>query len=1128
MKRSISLKLSLSLLALPIAGSALSGSLTPAQMEQAAQRDVIVILRDQLAGAPAAREAMEARASAVAAAQVGVLAQLQRTGNHKVHSFQTINAFSARLSPSEVSTLANHPDVLSVVPDRVIRLKRSANTQTPSGAGSATASAPSSTSGLCGTLEPEALQLTYTAFLDPSVPQAQEVIDGNGQKVTGKGVKVAWIADGIDINTPGFIRPDGSHVFVDYQDFSGDPAGTPTDGGEAFLDASSIAAQDVSKGAVLTYDISKYVNQAHPLPSPCNIRIRGMAPGASLVGLKVFSNLGYTTTSSFVQAIEYAVVHDKVDVINESFGGNPYPDDNNDPITLADNAAIAAGVTVVVSSGDGGPTGTLGSPSTATTGVIAAGASTQFRSYVQTAYGAQTLATGYISNNISALSSGGYAQRTPRTVDVVAPGDLGWALCSPNDTLYMDCTNYQTPAVGTPIQLSGGTSESAPLTSGEAALIIQAYRSTHHGASPSPHLVRRIIMSTATDLESPAFEQGAGLINALKAVNTALSIEDEHGDPKARGEGLLADPSSARIEGLPGSSESRTFTLTNEGNTTRQIQPKIEVLSGFAGATLSVNLNPASDPTFINPTGSLRSYIEKKFTVPAGADHLDAAIAWQVSVTSAATPIAYLALLDPSGRQAAYSLPQGLGSGYGHVDVGHPTPGKWTAIIWTRPSGTGSYSGPVQFSWSAERYVSAGAVHPATLHLKPGASATFTADFDMPAEPGDSSVAIRFIEATGDTFLPALPVSLRTLIPTSATGGAFTGTLTGGNGRAGVGPYQTFEFDVPKGVANMSLNFEIPDNGYLLEGLLIDPNGMQLSVAPNIDPFGDPQFGMGLSHYDPQPGRWKFVLVIDTSVSGNQTSLEFTARIGFNTAEVSASGLPNSANKTLSASAKPVNVQVSVTNTGPVTAAYFADARLNGYGLTTLTPQACDSFTTLPGTCGLFYLPTESSAVAFLAQSTLPINMDVFNDVGYNSGATGNPDLWAKSIGSDTVLASLVEPEVPWGAWIAAPALIGPFGPTGAPTAPVDLGAFVLTQPFDAAVSASSGDIWADLTLGTSTFNPLILAPGESGTITLTITPDPTQVGNPVSGFVYIDTFNAIVGTGDEVMRLPYSYTVSK
>ncbi len=89
------------------------------------------------------------------------------------------------------------------------------------------------------------------------------------------------------------------------------------------------------------------------------------------------------------------------------------------------------------------------------------------------------------------------------------------------------------------------------------------------------------------------------------------------------------------------------------------------------------------------------------------------------------------------------------------------------------------------------------------------------------------------------------------------------------------------------------------------------------------------------------------------------------------------------------------------------------------------------------------------------------------------------------------------------------------------------LTAYALTQPFDAAISADSGDAWADLVLGTSTYNPLLIPAGESGTITLTITPDATQVGKTISGYVYIDTYSGFVGTGDEVVRIPYSYTVA-
>ena len=1130
-----SMRVSLSaVIALSLAGSAVPNTISQVQAPSAADSNVIVILRDQVEAVPPARRAMDARSSALAASQSSVLAHLQQMRARKVTSFTTINAFATSVSAAEAAQLAAHPMVQAVVPDLTIRaLRREHSVKTTdakntSASSTSSASGSSSSNGLCGTLEPEALQLTNTAFSDTSIAQAQTVLDGKGQPVTGKGVKVAFIADGIDPNVAGFIRPDGSHVFIDYADFTGDPAGTPTGGAEAFGDASSIAAQDMPRGKLLTYDISKFVNAAHPLPSPCNIHIRGMAPGASLVGINVFSELGYTTTSSFVQAIEYAVSHDDVDVLNESFGGNPYPDTDNDPISLANAAAVKAGTTVTVSTGDAGTAGTVGSAATDPY-VIAVGASTQFRSYAQTHYGAQALAKGYVSNNISSLSSGGFAQTGARTVDVVAPGDLGWALCSSNVSIYTECTDYETAENPTPIQDFGGTSQSAPLTAGEAALVIQAYRSTHGGRDPSPAVVKQIIMSTATDLGAPTSEQGAGLINSLAAVNLALSIDDGNGRAKNRGESLLSDTNSISVIGEPNTHEAKSVKITNSGTSTRQISAALQTLgTAFAGATVNLRLDPGSDRTFINPTGSARSYIEHKITVPAGADHLDVAIAYQVSLTSAATPIVYVSLLDPSGRQAAYNIPQGLASGYGHVDIVKPVGGVWTAIVWTRPSGTGSYTGPVQLVWGAEHFVNVGTVYPAKATLAPGSSVTFKADFFTPSEPGDLAAGIRFSEAGGANPLPEIPVTMRTLIPVGPTGGTFSGTLTGGNGRAGAGPTQTFQFDVPENVKSMSLVLPVSDNNYLLEGLLIDPQGMQLAVDLNLDPFGAPQYALQLFHKLPQAGRWSFVLLQNFTSSGNQTALPFTARIGFNNTEIVATGLPNNPGIRLSASGAPLTVTIDVINSGAITAEFFADARTAAMTDISLALQPCAAATTLPGTCGLFYVPPETKGIAFTAKSSVPIQMDAYNDTGFNVGGTLSPDIFAKKAGRNTVVATLSEPEIPYGTWIEVPALIGPYGAGGAPTESVAMSAVATTKGFDEAVSADSGDLWADLTLGTSTFNPLVLPSGEEGTITLTITPDPSKVGQTISGYVYVDTYNSYASTGDEVIRIPYSYTIKR
>src|SRR5262249_11617743 len=209
---------------------------------------------------------------------------------------------------------------------------------------------------------------TNTASHTASTPQAESIVNGNG-------VKVAFIADGLDVNNPDFIRADGQHVFVDYQDFSGDGPNAPSGAAEAFGDASSIAAQGRQ-----VYDLSQFVNAAHPLPPGCTITVRGIAPGASLVGLKVFGNSNTAPTYRFIEAFDYAINVAVVDVINESFGANPFPDSGTDPITLADEAAVDAGVTVVASTGDAGTNGTIGSPSSSPK-VIGVAATTNFRAY---------------------------------------------------------------------------------------------------------------------------------------------------------------------------------------------------------------------------------------------------------------------------------------------------------------------------------------------------------------------------------------------------------------------------------------------------------------------------------------------------------------------------------------------------------------------------------------------------------------------------------------------------------------------------------------------------------------------------------------------------------------------------
>src|SRR5580700_4430603 len=87
-----------------ISGSGLSSSLFAAQqLTERIDTKVIIILRDQDAGAPAARGSMRARAAALANAQGSVLSELQQSNATRVHGFQMINALSATVSKSEVA-----------------------------------------------------------------------------------------------------------------------------------------------------------------------------------------------------------------------------------------------------------------------------------------------------------------------------------------------------------------------------------------------------------------------------------------------------------------------------------------------------------------------------------------------------------------------------------------------------------------------------------------------------------------------------------------------------------------------------------------------------------------------------------------------------------------------------------------------------------------------------------------------------------------------------------------------------------------------------------------------------------------------------------------------------------------
>jgi hypothetical protein len=952
-------------------------------------------------------------------------------------------------------------------------------------------------------LEPEALQTMHVAYADKSVPQAQNL-------ATGKGVKVAWFADGIDINNPDFIRPDGSHVFIDYRDFTGDGPNAPTGGEEAFGDATDIAAQGRQ-----VYDVSNYVNPAHPLPPGCTITIRGVAPGASLIGMKVFGN-GGAFASVIAQGIDWAVTHDHADVLSESFGDFTMPDTARDVIKQFNDAAVRAGIVVSQGSSDSGATAGPSEPATDPL-VMDSGGNTNFRNYAQTtSYGFQFTNGTWLNDNISSIAGGGFSQNAS-SPDFVAPAESDWALCTPDKTRYTECADFKAdPFDGapSPIESFGGTSQSTPLDAGVAALVIEAYRNTHRGRSPSPALVKQIMQSTANDLGFPNEEQGAGEVDGLKAVQAAMSVDG--GTPT--GHSLLFDPAKLTITRDAGSSDSESVAVTNTGATTQTVSAHARALTQVVSDTRQDPvLPPPGTPgaEFIDQFGHARPFVKTTFQVPAGVDRLLVSDAWpgptsRVGVT----------LIDPTGAFAAYTRPQGNGD-HGQVDVRKPVAGTWTAFVFLRDftEGTTPYSGPVHLEFTSQRFGAVDSVTPSSLTLRPGQTGRFQYRTRLPSSPGDSGHDLVISDSSGDQTV--VPVVLRSLVPVDGHGGTFAGTIYGGNGREFVAQENTFAFDVPPGRKALSVSLAFADDPNTeLIGTLNDPDGNQVGSQSTVHftfTSGAYTHGLHATALAPKPGRWTFVVTVVSPVGGQSLSAPYQGAVSFEAPDISVSGLPQG--DTVRAG-RPITATITVRNHGPATEDMFADPRLSGSETDSLLP-AFDIDPTgqpLPGALSEFIVPTQTDALLGVARADRPIVLEM----GFFEIGEGDPDLLGQSRGNDAA-AFYAAHDVANGPWGLAPAMRGPFD--SAQSGSVDMAMLAHTAAFDRDASSSTGDAWRQTVDPDEDYTPLILAPGQSGRITVTFTPQGRR-GTKVDGTLYVDDFSLRLDTGNEQAAFPYSYKV--
>ncbi|MHB9009306.1 MAG: S8 family serine peptidase, partial [Limisphaerales bacterium] len=220
----------------------------------------------------------------------------------------------------------------------------------------------------------------------------------------------------------------------------------------------------------------------------------GVAPGARIVGQRIFDAAGeYRPPPSYARLTQDAVRS------GAYIGSNSWGDDtagqydlsaaefdalvrDADPSVPGEQAYV-----LEFSSGNAGPGGqTVGSPAVGKN-VIATGA-TQNNRYEFPLYGEG-------EEVMADFSSRGPAEDGRIKPDLVAPGTWIASLRS----IFANDNNSWGP-IGDHYMYQGGTSQAGPHASGAAAVVVQWYRETHGGATPSPALVKAMLINSADDM----------------------------------------------------------------------------------------------------------------------------------------------------------------------------------------------------------------------------------------------------------------------------------------------------------------------------------------------------------------------------------------------------------------------------------------------------------------------------------------------------------------------------------------------------------------------------------------------------------------------------------------------------
>jgi serine protease AprX len=394
----------------------------------------------------------------------------------------------------------------------------------------------------------------------------------NRMGFTGIGIQVAVIDTGVQNNHP-YLQRGGSSV---------------------------VKAQYNADGSTVDYchwhgtHVAGIIASQHP-------QYRGVAPGADIYDVIVFCRFAprfiIALDSDIIAGVEWSLkgpdgipgTADDADIINMSLGDLAYPwvmgRLARDPLVVALENAVKAGVVVVISAGNAGPGGYSINRLCLARGALCVGAS-------------DDKGTPDIKDDVVAS----FSSRGPLPWDVVAPDIVAPGV----DIISTVPTDVSPSGLGG----ASGTSMAAPHVAGVAALLKQA--------SPgwSPEDVKTALMNTAADILPTYYvgphpsEQGAGLVRALAALRAPL---------RAMVDGKTTF--SAFLK--PGQSLEKELVLVNRGVT--PLSPYLNSTrfqSYLASATLPANIVTFSKTSLAVNPGS-------------------ASVAFRISVPSDAAPGTY-------------------------------------------------------------------------------------------------------------------------------------------------------------------------------------------------------------------------------------------------------------------------------------------------------------------------------------------------------------------------------------------------------------------------------------------------------------------------------------------------------